>query len=81
MSNNIFVRIWRLYYDGFKNMTWGKPLWFLIFLKVFILFAILRVFFFKPHMSGKTNEQKSSIVVNVLTKHSAPNQIELNDTE
>ena len=34
--------IWNLYYDGFKNMTWGRPLWLLIFLKVIILFLVLR---------------------------------------
>ena len=45
--------IWNLYYDGFKNMTWGRPLWLLIFLKVIILFLVLRMFFFKPVLSGK----------------------------
>ena len=39
-------------------MTWGKPLWILIFLKVIILFAVLRAFFFEPVLAGKTEEQK-----------------------
>jgi hypothetical protein len=39
-------------------MTWGKPLWILIFLKVIILFAVLRAFFFQPVLAGKTEEQK-----------------------
>lgn len=54
--------VWRLYADGFRNMTWGRPLWILIFLKLFILFAVLRVFFFRPEMSGMTDEQKSGHV-------------------
>ena len=55
-SKNIFVRIGRFYVDGFKNMTWGWQLWALI------LFAILRVFFFKPVLAGKSDEERSEIV-------------------
>ena len=39
----------------------------LILLKVFILFAVLRVFFFKPAMAGLTENQKSEIVGERLT--------------
>ena len=39
-------------------MTWGRQLWWLILLKVIILFAILRAFFFEPVLSGKSEEQK-----------------------
>lgn len=39
-------------------MTWGRPLWMLIILKVIILFAVLRAFFFEPVLAGKTEEQK-----------------------
>ncbi len=63
--------IWNFYVDGFKNMTWGKPLWILIFLKVIILFAVLRVFFFKPAMSGLTDKEKSEQVGNHLSNPSA----------
>ena len=52
------TNIWNFYIEGFKNMTWGRPLWILIFLKVIILFAVLRVFFFQPVLAGKTEEQK-----------------------
>ena len=57
-----------LYRDGFRNMTWGKPLVWLTLLKLFILFAILRVFFFKPAMKGLTDQQKSEKVGSVLTQ-------------
>ena len=59
---------WTLYRDGFKNMTWGKPLIWVILLKIFILFAILRVFFFKPAMRGLTDEQKREQVDSHLTQ-------------
>jgi hypothetical protein len=64
----IFSFFASLYRDGFRNMTWGRPLVWLILLKLFILFAILRVFFFKPAMAGMTEEQKSEMVGKNLTK-------------
>ena len=59
--------IWAFYRDGFRNMTWGRPLVWLILLKFFSLFAILRVFFFKPAMAGLSDEQKSEQVGERLT--------------
>ena len=60
--------IWNLYVDGFRNMTWGKPLWILIFLKVVILFLVLRMFFFEPVLAGKSAEEKSEHVGKELMK-------------
>ena len=60
--------VWELYYDGFRNMTIGRTLWGLIILKVIILFAVLRVFCFKPAMAGMTDEQKSEQVGEHLTQ-------------
>ena len=37
--------VWRFYRDSFREMTWGRPLVWLILLKLFIIFAVLRVFF------------------------------------
>ena len=54
--------IFNFYIDGFRNMTWGRPLWLVIFLKLFILFFVLRLFFFKPVLSGKTESEKSDFV-------------------
>ena len=56
-----------LYREGFRNMTWGKPLMWLIVLKLVILFAVLRVFFFRPAMAGMTEEQKIEAVSDRLT--------------
>lgn len=61
-------RIWNLYADGFRNMTWGRTLWILILLKVIILFAILRAFFFQPVLAGKSEEQKIEYVGTQLTR-------------
>ena len=62
------------YIDGFKNMTWGRPVWMLIILKLIILFAILRVFFFKPVLAGKSEDERSEFVGEMLI------QKDINDT-
>ena len=67
-KQNIFSRLWALYRDGFRNMTWGRPLIWLIVLKLVILFGILRVFFFKPVMAGMSEEEKIEMVSNNLTQ-------------
>ena len=64
----VFPFFLSLYRDGFRNMTWGKPLVWLVVLKLIILFAVLRVFFFKPVMRGMTEEQKSEFVGEHLTQ-------------
>ena len=66
----LLTRIWAFYRDGFRNMTWGRPLWFLIILKFVILFLVLRLFFFRPVLGGKTDEQKSEAVGTVLVERS-----------
>ena len=60
--------VWEFYRDGFRNMTWGRPLIWLILLKIFILFAILRVFFFKPAMAGMSDREKSEAVGERITQ-------------
>ena len=65
---SLLIRVAHFYRDGFRNMTWGRPLVWLILLKLVILFGILRVFFFKPAMRGLTDEQKSEKVGENLTR-------------
>lgn len=40
------VAVWRLYYDGFRQMTVGKTLWAIILVKVFLFFVVMRLLFF-----------------------------------
>ena len=55
-KDDFFYKAFDLYYDGFKNMRLGKTLWAIIIIKLFIMFAILKVFFFpnflKQHAQG-----------------------------
>ena len=75
LMKSTLLSIWKFYADGFRNMTWGRPLWGLIFLKIVILFFILRLFFFQPALSGKTEEQKIDHVGNQLTQERIENKL------
>lgn len=61
-SSNIFVRIFRFYVDGFRQMTWGRTLWIIIGVKLAVMFLILRLFFFQPTLKGMTDTQKADAV-------------------
>lgn len=61
-------RIFSFYADGFAQMTVGRTLWIVILIKLFIMFAILKVFFFPDFLGEKcaTEAEKSSYVQNIL---------------
>lgn len=42
---DILSGIWLFYYNGFKQMTWGRTLWLIIVLKLFVIFVVLRFCF------------------------------------
>lgn len=65
---NTLKSIWNFYIEGFRNMTWGRPLWGLIFLKIIILFFVLRLFFFEPTLAGKSEAEKIDHVSTELTQ-------------
>ncbi|HRF85381.1 MAG TPA: DUF4492 domain-containing protein [Alloprevotella sp.] len=54
--------VWRFYRDGFRSMTWGRTLWLLVLLKLFVIFFVLRLFFFRPALAGLSVEQKQDTV-------------------
>ena len=61
-------KIWDFYYTGFKEMTVGKTLWILIAIKLFIMFFILKLFFFKGALSEyDTDLEKGQKVIENLT--------------
>ena len=44
---NFLIRTYRFYRDGFKTLTpTSRKLWLIICIKLFVMFAILRAFFF-----------------------------------
>ena len=62
--------ILNFYFEGFKSMTLGKKLWTIILVKLFIMFAILKLFFFHNHLNSmfKTDKEKSNYVIEQITK-------------
>ena len=58
MSNTLLVRIWTFYRDGFREMTLGRTLWAIILIKLFIMFFILKLFFFPSFLKEKTPQEK-----------------------
>ena len=68
-KGNPLKRILLFYYDGFKSMTVGKRLWTIIIIKLFIMFAILKIFFFKDFLDTRFNceEEKADYVIEQLT--------------
>ncbi len=50
-KGNIAKRILRFYADGFRNMTVGRTLWAIIIVKLVVIFAVLKVFFFPDILS------------------------------
>ena len=67
-NTNIFKRIFRFYIEGFRNMTWGRTLWLIIILKLFVFFVVLRIFFFKPYYKGLNDKEKAEMVGKKLMK-------------
>ena len=66
---NILQRIYRFYIDGFRCMTLGKTLWKVIIIKLIIMFAVLKLFFFPDFLGTKfnTDEQRADYVLSELT--------------
>ncbi|MFA5327247.1 MAG: DUF4492 domain-containing protein [Prolixibacteraceae bacterium] len=65
-----FRRIYKFYLDGFANLPhWGKQVWLVILIKLFIMFAILRIFFFPDFLNTnfKNDAERSNHVLENLT--------------
>jgi len=68
-------QIYTFYIDGFKGMVIGKKLWKIILIKLFIMFAILKLFFFPNFLKTNftTNEERSQFVLEQITKNASLN--------
>lgn len=66
----LIKKIFYFYYEGFKGMTVGKKLWLIILIKLFIMFAILKIFFFPNFLKSnfKNDKERSNYVIEQLTR-------------
>lgn len=70
-SSSLIARIFRFYYEGFTTMSsLGRKVWVIILIKLFIMFLILKVFFFPDFLKKNfgNNAQRSEYVLDQLTK-------------
>lgn len=71
-SSSFTAKVFRFYYDGFTTMSeWGKKVWIIILIKLFIIFAILKIFFF-PDLLKKnfdSDAQRSEYILEQLTNN------------
>lgn len=69
-KNSFLYRAFDLYYDGFRNMKLGKTLWLIIGIKLFIIFIILKLFFFPNFISqhSEKGEETDFVATEVLDR-------------
>ena len=69
-KKNWLYRAFDLYRDGFRQMTLGRTLWAFILIKLFIIFVILKIFFFPNYINTHADEGKESefVATQILKK-------------
>ena len=60
----VFLSVVRFYYEGFRDMKLGKTLWLIILVKLFIMFIVLKIFFFPDFLGSRfqTEDEKAEFV-------------------
>lgn len=70
-KSGFWHKAFHLYYDGFRNMTLGKTLWIVIIVKLIVIFAVLKLFFFPNYISQHADEGgESDFVASELLERS-----------
>ena len=59
-KDGFFYRIYDLYYDGFRSMKLGRTLWTIILIKLFIIFIVLKIFFFPNFLKEHAQKGEES---------------------
>ena len=70
-KDSFLYKVFDLYYDGFRHMRLGKTLWTVILIKLFIMFAILKVFFFPNFLKQHANGDEAGYVATELVDRAA----------
>lgn len=66
-EESLLRRAVSMYVDGFRSMTVGRTLWLVILIKLFVMFAVLKLFFFRDPMAGMTAGERADTVIENLT--------------
>lgn len=70
-KNSFFHRVIDLYYDGFRSMRLGRTLWAIIIIKLFIIFVVLKLFFFPNFLKQHAEGDEAGFVATELTQRAA----------
>jgi hypothetical protein len=65
----LLERFFHFYWDGFREMPiWGRRVWIIILIKLFIIFAVLKIFFFPDFLKKKfdNNKQRTEYVLDQI---------------
>ena len=71
-KDNFLYKVYDLYADGFRSMRLGKTLWAIILIKLFIIFAVLKIFFFPNFLKQHAKGDEAGFVATELTERAAP---------
>ena len=78
---HLILTIWQFYRDGFRSMKLGRTLWLIILIKLFIMFFILRLFFFPNYLNqeagdgGKDGYVSRELIERVPVGHSHADEV------
>lgn len=64
MQHRSFIyRVYDLYRDGFRHMRLGKTLWLIVLVKLFVIFVVLKFFFFPNFISQHAKVGEEDVFV------------------
>lgn len=71
-KKSILYRTWRLYADGFRDMTIGRYLWALILVKLAIFFLVFKLIFFPDLLDTRydnDDDRAQAVRENLINGH------------
>lgn len=66
------IKVFHFYLEGFKNLPgWGRQIWIIILIKLFIMFFILKLFFFPDVLKRdfSSDEERSDYVLEQIINY------------
>jgi len=69
----VFSPVLKFYLDGFRNMRLGRTLWKIVFIKLLVMFAVIKVLFFPDvlQVNYRNDRERSEHVLEQLTQRSS----------
>ena len=71
-KDSFLYRVYDLYADGFRSMRLGRTLWAIILIKLFIIFVVLKLFFFPNFLKQHASGDEAGYVAGTLVERSSP---------